>query len=62
MRAKLRLLEGSRVKFLLLKGRLIILPENGQSSVKASTEACETSRTGSSPDSGPKKRGDVNER
>jgi hypothetical protein len=24
------MLEGSRVKFLLLKGRLILLPENGQ--------------------------------
>lgn len=48
------MLEGSRVKFLLLKDRLIILPENGQSSVKASTEVCETSRSCSIPDSGPK--------
>jgi hypothetical protein len=30
LRAKLRLLEGSRVKFLLLKDMLIIIPENGQ--------------------------------
>ncbi len=55
LRVKLKLLEGSRVKFLLLKDRLLIIPENGQSSVKASTEVCETSRPGSIPDSGPKK-------
>ena len=57
LRARLELLEGSRVKFLLLKDKLLILPENGQGSVKASTEVCETSRLGSILNSGPEKKG-----
>jgi len=60
IRAKLKILEGSRVRFLLLKDKLILLPENqdnfyGQSSVRVSTEACGASRAGSSPASDPKK-------
>lgn len=60
LRAKLGLLEGSKVRIVLNKGRLIITPiqsgTNVQSSVKVSTEDCESSSSSSSPDSGLKKR------
>ena len=65
MRAKLRVLEGSRVKFVFNNGKLILLPindsdviriTNGQRGVMAaqnsSVKVCGTSRSGSNPDSG----------
>ena len=65
----MKLLEGSRVKFLLNSDKLILIPvndsdviciTNGQRSVKAaqnsSVRVCETLRSGSIPDSGPKKK------
>ncbi len=50
------MLEGSRVKFLLKDKRLVLIPENGQGSVTVSKGVCETSGSGSTPDSGPKKK------
>ena len=49
----MKLLEGSRVKFLIENDKLILIPENGQGSVTVCKEVCETSRSGSIPDSGP---------
>ena len=58
-RVKLKLIEGSRVKIVLKKDRLILVPD-GQSSVKVSIDSksakdCGSSRAGSSPASDPEK-------
>ena len=52
LRARLRLLEGSSVKFLLKDNRLILILDNGHGSVTVSKEVCEASGSGSTPDSG----------
>lgn len=58
MRAKLKLLEGSKVKFQFNEDNLVLIPVDGQSSVKVSVGVCETSGPSSSLGSGPEKRGD----
>lgn len=62
LRAKLRLVEGSNVRIVLEKNRLIVSPNsdaNGQSSVKVSTRVCGALRPGSSLGSDPNKRGEL---
>ena len=72
LRAKLKLLEGSKVRILKRRKSLVIIPcsdedvlEYGQISVRVGTnksvKACEAFRAGPSPASG-LKRGDYNER
>ncbi len=60
LRAKIGLVEGSRVRIVLDGNKLIVTPDskNGQSSVKVSTRVCGTLRLGSSLGSDPKKRGE----
>lgn len=60
LRAKLRMLEGTRVEIILRNGKLILLPYgqsgvNGITSIKASTQFCGSCRPSSIPGSGPKK-------
>lgn len=59
LRAKLGLVEGSSVRIILEKNRLIITPnsKNGQSSVNDNIRGCEPLVSGSNPDSDPR-RGD----
>lgn len=59
LRAKLRLLEGSKVKLLFENGKLILIPDNGHSSVKASTKVCEI-RKPTQTSGSDQKRGDKN--
>ena len=55
LRYRLRLLEGSEVNFKIKGKAIVLIPVNGRSGVKVSTEVCGTSSSGSSPDSDPKK-------
>lgn len=61
LRLKLKLIEGSSVYCIQKGKKLILIPANGQSGIKASIGDCGSSRLGSIPGSGPK-RGDKNER
>ena len=57
LRYKLRLVEGSEVCFKIRGKTLVLVPDNnGWSGVKASTEVCGTSSSGSTPDSDPKRK------
>ena len=55
LRYKLRLLEGSEVSFQVEGKTIVLIPVDGWSSVKASTEVCGASSSGSTSDSNPKK-------
>lgn len=54
LRAKLKIIEGCRVKILAKKGRLILIPEKWPEWCKGSTGVCGTPGAGSNPASGPK--------
>ena len=56
LRYKLKLFEGSEVSFQVKGNKLVLFPVNGRSGVKASTEVCGASSSGSTPDSDPKKK------
>ena len=58
MRIKLKLLEGSRVRFLISDSNLVLVPVDGQGSVKASIGVCGTSGSGSILGSGLENEGD----
>lgn len=62
LRAKLGLVEGSNVKIVLEKNRLVVTPDSkvrdGQSSVNGNIRGCEPLVSGSNPDSDPRKRGE----
>ena len=55
LRYKLRLVEGSEVCFQVRGNKLVVIPVNGRSDVKASIDDCESFSSGSTPDSDPKK-------
>lgn len=55
LRYKLRLLEGSEVGFQVKDNKIVLIPVDGRSGVKVSTEVCGASSSGSTPDSDPKR-------
>ena len=55
LRYKLRLAEGSEVGFRVKGKTIVLIPVSGSSGVKASTEVCGASSSGSTPDSDPKR-------
>ena len=61
LRYKLRLSEGSEVGFRVKGKSIVLIPVDGSSGVKVSTDDCGSSSSGSSPDSDPKIKGGKDE-
>ena len=55
LRYKLRLIEGSEVGFRIKGKTIVLIPVDGWSGIKVSTEVCEASSSGSTPDSDPRR-------